>query len=48
MDIEITQGLIITANELSHDSGKKYSHRRYQVVLCRCKETYRWTTKLYM
>ena len=25
VDIEITQGLIITANELSHDSGKKYS-----------------------
>ena len=25
MDIDITQGIIITANELSHDSGKKYS-----------------------
>ena len=25
VDIEITQGLIIKANELSHDSGKKYS-----------------------
>lgn len=25
IDIEITQGLIIKANELSHDSGKKYS-----------------------
>ena len=25
VDIDITQGIIITANELSHDSGKKYS-----------------------